>query len=105
MVLLQDWTPTQAFIRVGQRAEGRPAKRAQPFRAADLLRLAHEARLARVPFVGNRLDDLVLAGEVAVDRAGAELRFATDVLHRGAVEAVPRETDDRSVHDLTPTSV
>src|SRR3712207_7509576 len=48
------------------------------------------------------LDQLGLAREVAVDRAGGQPRLAHDVPHRRGVEPLAGETAQRCPHDLLP---
>lgn len=50
-------------------------------------------------------DQLVLAGEVAVDRARGETDLAQDVLHRRGVEAVAAEAARGAVQDLAAAGV
>ena len=50
--------------------------------------------------VGDRLDDVVLALEVAVDRAGGQPGLGDDVGHRRLVEAVPGDASPRGSQDL-----
>jgi hypothetical protein len=59
-----------------------------------------QRRLERVAVGTDRVDDRLLAGEVAVDRAGAEPGFADDVLHRRAMEALARDAGDGGVENL-----
>jgi hypothetical protein len=53
----------------------------------------------------DRRDQLLLAGEIAVERAGRESRLGDDVLHRGAVEALAREAAQRRGDDLVAAPV
>ena len=62
-------------------------------------------RPPRGGFLGQGLDQRLLALEIAVERAGAEPRLAGDLLHRGAVEPLPREAPVRGDEDLPPTGV
>src|SRR5262249_35862692 len=50
----------------------------------------------------DRRDQLVLAREVAVHGAGAQIRLAEDVLHRGPVKALAREAAQGGGQDLAP---
>ncbi len=45
-------------------------------------------------------DEGFLAVEVEVERAGADHRFAADILHRGAVEAGARKAVSRRIEDM-----
>jgi hypothetical protein len=58
-----------------------------------------ECALLRVPFRRDRLDDLVLAAEVAVQRAVAQPSLGRDVVGGRAVETAPLEARDRGVED------
>src|SRR5262245_57549099 len=50
----------------------------------------------------DRRDQLVLAREVAVHGAGAQIRLAEDVLHGGPVKALTREAALGAGQDLAP---
>jgi hypothetical protein len=49
--------------------------------------------------LGDRFDDVLLAGEVPVDRSRAQPGFGGDVGDGRALEPVPREARDRGVED------
>ena len=61
-------------------------------------------RAGRVPFLDDREDHVLLAGEVPVDQPGGQTGLLDDVLHRRAVETVAGEAAGGGVEDLpTPT--
>src|SRR6516225_4877077 len=62
--------------------------------------LLDELFFAVVALVGERLDDLVLALEIAVDRSGAQIRLADDVFHARALEAAAREAFNCGIKNL-----
>ena len=64
------------------------------------LRQRVEEHLALVAVVGQGDDDVVLGGEVEVERALADAGLAHDVGGGGGVEAVTREAAQRRVQDL-----
>src|SRR5580692_6078209 len=70
----------------------------------DRVRAFHELREARRGTfhagVHDRADDRLLAREVVIEVAGADLRFRANLRDRRPVEAVPRETALRCLEDL-----
>ena len=54
---------------------------------------------------GDRRDQVLLRGEIAVERARREPGLRDDVLHRRAVEALAREAAQRRGEDLLAPSV
>ena len=61
--------------------------------------LKFRVALAMLVF-GDGGDDVGLGVEIAIERAGADLRFGADFLHRRLVEAAAAETQISRVHDL-----
>ena len=91
--------------RVSLRAAGHlPRHRAQPFlqrrRADDGLRIG--ALPSGSMGVVHRQEQLVLAGEVGVDRALGVARALADLLQRGAMEAGPQEDLPSRRHQVRP---
>ena len=94
-----------AGARAGSRSrakKSRASRRSTCGQVAGLARRRDQRHLERVAVGADGVDDRVLAGEVAVDRARAEPRLAHDVVHGGAVEALAREAGHGGVEDLLP---
>lgn len=60
----------------------------------------HTLRLGRARLVGDRLEQLLLAVEVDIERALRDPRRAGDLPHAGAVEPLGQEHLAGAVHDL-----
>src|SRR4029450_401688 len=68
-------------------------------------RLLHAGVQLLQGLAGERGDELVLAGEVAVDQPGGEPRGGEEVLHRGRVEALVGEAAPGRLQDLAAAGV
>ncbi len=76
----------------------------RPFdHAVDDVRIAEDRgkKLGVLGAIGlaDRLDDRLLRGEIAVERARAHAGLGADLLHRGALEAGAHEADLGGVED------
>lgn len=96
--------PAAGLLGFGDPVEVGVEELPQGVRAAVRDRFGDQGAFVVVAVGGDRLDDRLLAAEVAVDRAGAHARFGDDLVHGRAVRAGLLEARHRRVEDPLPLS-